>query len=477
MSTAVDNTTLTSVIAVAASHRTHGPYRAVMMKKDAAGPRLVWKTADDGRASDFKTFVERVMPAAVSPSGNGAAPAGVLGLDSADVAFYRIDVPPVGDHQLPPIVRMQAEAFLPLPADRMQIAWRAGAARDGKRRCSVAAARTDQLRALALDVKTRTSRIMLNAEAVVKAWTDLFGHAADMAVLIRLRNRDTQVILIEQRLLRHAVTVDVGLDDIDGPDAAAELELFVHDVRNALELFDREALTPMPIFAVGCDVTRSEPAVAALRRAGIDARLASPAPGRLRCEPADGAPDAVEPADVCEYLEPIGLALMALDAAPALNLFDGILGSDRTEKKRGILALILSLVAAAVITIACLFAWSAMDKAALQKLNDKELDALIEQQKTRQLIAAHRPDILEIIAILTENAPSGMLLDSFEFKQGGPVTISSYARNIEELFAFQKKLDAHKDLSAVKIVNWTPDEKQNRINFKMEFNYKQFGKK
>lgn len=118
-----------------------------------------------------------------------------------------------------------------------------------------------------------------------------------------------------------------------------------------------------------------------------------------------------------------------------------------------------------------------MDKAALQKLNDKELDALIEQQKTRQLIAAHRPDILEIIAILTENAPSGMLLDSFEFKQGGPVTISSYARNIEELFAFQKKLDAHKDLSAVKIVNWTPDEKQNRINFKMEFNYKQFGKK
>lgn len=489
MSTATDNVTITSVIAAAAGHRTQGPYKAVMMKKGAGGPQLVWKTTDDGAASDFKAFVQRVLPSAVPAAGNGSTPAGVLGLDCVDVAFYRIDVPPVPDNQLGPIVRMQAESLLPLPPDRMQVAWRAEAAHEGKRRCSVAAARSDQLRALAQDVRAKTSRIILNAEAVVKAWTELFDGVADRAVLIHVRRHDTQILLAERGVLRHAVTVDVGADDLGDADAAGEQELFVHDVRNAMEMLDAGLHTETPVCVIGTDAALYESVIAALARAGIDARLSRPANKTLRYARVEGADIAgspattgggqpVDAADICEYLEPIGLGLMALDGeAQTLNLFDGLLTASDGKRRNAPAALVWSLAAAAVIVIVCLAAWSAMDRAALEKLAHPELNKLIEQQKTRQLIASERPDVLALLALLTESAPPDMLLDNFEFKKGAPVAISSFAKSREELYAFQKKLEDHPDVSEVQIMNPTLDEKQNRINFKLQFKYKRFSEK
>jgi len=488
LSTVTENVTITSVIAAAAGQRNHGPFRAVMMKKTHEGLRLVWKTSDDGATGDFKTFVEKVLPSAVSPAGNGSVPAGVLGLDTAEVAFYRIEVPAVSDVQLAPIVRMQAESLLPLPADRMQIAWRADAPLNGKRRCSIAAARSDQLRNLAQDVKTRTSRIILNAEAVVKAWTELFDAPTKRAILIHMRTHDTRVLLADRGVLRHAVTADVGLDDITGPDAAADLQLLVHDVASAVELFEGGIHTGTPVYIIGHDVAAHEPALAALARAGINASLSRPAGNRLRyARQAPGDPayasvlsgeQPVEPADICEYLEPVGLALMALDGEPhTLNLFDGLLTVSDDRSGRAKLQLIFAVLVAAVVAILCLIAWKALDKAALEKLTDIELNSLIERQKTRQLIASQRPDVLEIIAIITERAPAGMLLDNFEFKKGSPVTISTFAKSREELYEFEKKLDSHKDISKVRTINPTLDEKQNRINFKMEFNYKNFSEK
>ncbi|MBE0536052.1 MAG: hypothetical protein IH624_10320 [Phycisphaerae bacterium] len=487
MSTATDNMTTSSVIAAAASLRAHGPYRAVMMKKDAAGLRLVWKKIDDGTACDFKAFVEQVLPSAASPANNGSTPAGVLGLDCADVAFYRIAVPPVPDQQLGPIVRMQAESLLPLPPDRMQMAWRAEAPHEGKRSCSIAAARSDQLSVFAGDVKGKTSRIILNAEAVVKAWTELFDGDADRAVLIHMRRQDTQVLLADCGVLRHAATVDVGADDLNGADVSGDLELFVHDVRNALELLEGSARASTPVYVLGDDVMLYEPAIAALTRAGISIRFSRPKKDAMHYAHADGVhsesaaagSSPVGAADICEYLEPIGLALIALDGTAAtLNLFEGLLTAAATQKpRRTRTILVRALLAAAVVVIACLVVWKAMDKASLEKLTDLELNHFIEQQKTRQLVASQRPDVLHIIAILTEVAPSGMLLDNFEFKKGSPVSVATFARSREELYEFEKKLDGHKDISQVKILNPTLDDKQNRINFKLEFNYKQFSEK
>ena len=161
------------MIAATAGARMQGPYRAVMLKKSEGGLQLVWKTTEEDAAADLRSFVKKVMPA-VSPQSNGSAPAAVLGLDGGGVAFYRIKVPPVDDDQLDSIVRMQAESLLPLPADQMQMVWRAADAVDGKRSCSIAAARSDQLRRFVSDAGDSVSQILLDAEAVVKAWMELF---------------------------------------------------------------------------------------------------------------------------------------------------------------------------------------------------------------------------------------------------------------------------------------------------------------
>jgi len=485
LSTAAERVKINRVIAVSAGHRTSGPFRAVMMKRLEGEVQLVWKATDGGSGGDLTAFLNRVLPAAIPASSNGSTPAGVLGLDCAEVAFYRVEVPAVADHQVGPILRMQAESLLPLPMERMQVAWRAEAAREGKRRCSVAAGRSDQLGMLALDAGARTSRIILNAEAVVKAWTELFESVAGRAAVIYMRPHDTQILLVDGAVLRHAVVADVGSATIE---SAGEMEIFVHDVRGALELFDGDVRSETPVFVMGVDAEGAcGEAIAALGRARITAELSRPASNRLRYADTGGessewsagpAGQVVDAADILDYVEPIGLGLMALDeGAEPLNLFEGLLAASQARARSRAPALIVSLLIAAIVLVGCLAARRAVDEAALERLTDLELNRLIEQQKTRQLIASQRPDVLEIIAIITEQAPSGMLLDGFEFKQGGPVVITSFAKSREELYEFEKKMESHKDISQVRSVNPTLDEKQNRINFKMEFNYKNFSEK
>ena len=107
-----ENMNKTAVIAATSASRTQGPYQAVMVKKTSRGPQLVWKMTDKGVAGGLGAFVSKVMPPASSVQDNGSAPVGVLGLDCANVAFYRIEVPAMSDQKLAPIVRKIGRAHV-----------------------------------------------------------------------------------------------------------------------------------------------------------------------------------------------------------------------------------------------------------------------------------------------------------------------------------------------------------------------------
>ncbi len=483
MSMLNDNMNKTAVIAATAASRMEGPYKAVMVKKTSKGPQLVWKMTDKGAAGGLAAFVSKVMPPAPSVQDNGLAPAGVLGLDCATVAFYRIEVPAVSDQKLASIVRMQAESLLPLPADQMQIAWRAYAAQNDKRSCSIAAARSDQLRQIAAAAADRASRILLNAEAVVKAWTELFDCTVAASVLINIRENDTHVLLTAQGLLAHAITLDIGADELSGADAAADLELFVHDLRNALELFGSDGVEIAGIFVISETPQAHERIISYLKGAGMDVQATVPASRTLRYGHQADAPGDVAASgladtpvtarDICEYLEPIGLALMALDGdAAQLNLFDGLLAeSGQGDKAKVGIVFKLACVIAAIAVVVFLVVGKSLDKVSLAKLGGVEVRKLIEQQNMKELIASHRPDILGAITAVNECGSSGMMLNSFEYKDG-KVTIASFARSREQMYEFQKKLQAKDSIGPVTIISPSFDEKAKRVNFKMQFQYK-----
>ena len=416
-----------------------------------------------------------------------SAPAAVLGLDGGGVAFYRIEVPPVDDNQLDSIVRMQAESLLPLPADQMQMTWRAASAVDGKRSCSIAAARSDQLRRFVSDAGDGVSQILLDAEAVVKAWMELFNGTIEKSVLINLRANDCRVLLADEGRLAHAVTLDVGLSDLSGDESASNYELFVHDLRNALELFGEDVSQQTNVLVISENDRAHERLVSYLNEAGFDARAASPSSQRLRYSESSEGDDvpgiaivedaeiagSVTGGDICQYIEPIGLALMAMDGDGAeLNLFDGLVEkSDPKAKAKVAHKIQLAFLITAIIAVVCLVAAKAVDKALLERVIDPELNKLVEQQKMRQQIAAHRPDILGLLKAVNESGLSGMMLDSFEYK-AGKVTIAGFARSREQMFEFQKKLEENKEIGPVDIPSSPFDEKKKGVNFKMQFEYK-----
>jgi len=480
-----DKTDTTAVIAATAASRTEGPYKAVMVKKTSGGLQLVWKTTDRAGTGGLGAFVGKVMPGAHAARDNGTAPTGVVGLDCAGVAFYRIELPAVADQKLDAIVRMQAESLLPLPSDQMRIAWRANRAENNKRACSIAAARSDRLRQVAADTSGRASMILLNAEAVVTAWRKLFDRVVPGAVLINIRANDTQVLLTSDGLLAHAVTLDIGEEELCGGDTAAELELFVHDLRNALELFASSGADITEILVISENAADRAAVVTYLREAGIDAAATMPSSKILRYGYQPDAPgggghaDAsplglpVTARDICEYLEPIGLALTVLEGdVAALNLFDGLL-TGTGEKDKARVGSLFRWACVAAVTAAVVFAIAGkmLDKASLARFSTFEVARLIEQHNMKKLIAGQRPDILGAITAVSECGSGGMMLNSFGYKDG-KITIAGFARSWEQMYEFQKNLEARKNIAAVSIISPSFDERAKRVNFKMQFQYR-----
>ena len=459
-------------IAVRVSPAGREPLRAVMLERTPTGFELVWrKQAPAG--TDPVRFVADLAAAAAVPEGE-VPPVVAVGLDSSLLGFYRLELPPVRDSQLQSVVRMQAEAVLPLPADQMRLAWRVENAAGERRLCTLAAVRKDALDPLLTGLRSAgVQAVIPDCEGAVVGWRRLLGGSDQRSVLLHVRDADTRLLLCENGRLIHAITLDVGGDDLAGTEAAGEtVELFVHDLRNALERFDVAAEAAQGIHVLSQAAGSNGSMIAHLKQAGISAQPAGAAGHALHSR------DRLDQAELIEYLEPIGTAMLVLD--DGLNRLDMYAQEDYAQRvPRGFRAFIpaIAAVAAAVMLVVLLITAKATDEAELAKIKTTRLAELHQQYQVRYTVAQQRPDLLDLLNRINDSMKEGMLLDNFVFqKLQKPVEIAGFAQSYEQLYEFEKALASQKDISDVKIQSPTWDDRNNRVSFRMTFYYKNFGK-
>ena len=203
-----------SVIAIA---QDGSKLKAVELCKQDGTIELLWTKYSEASETDWGAFALEcglsAKPAVKIQTDDSKT--AVAGFDSAGVVFYRIDVPAAAEQEVAEIIKLQAEARLPLPTEQMEMAWRADQVRDGQVPVTIAAARTEKLQKFVQNVSGfGPERILLDCEGIVKAWTTLFSGNERDAVIVSITARNTNVCLAQGGRLSNAVVLDMGIEDL-----------------------------------------------------------------------------------------------------------------------------------------------------------------------------------------------------------------------------------------------------------------------
>ncbi len=462
--------------------------KAVELEKRGDAFEVLWTKSGEISDGDWRDFVvgcglsvgplERTQVA-----GNRVL---VVGFDSAGVGFYRINVPAAGEEEIASIVKLQAEALLPLSAEQMELAWRTGQVRNGEVTVTIAAARRDRLQRFVSNVEVfQPGKILLSSEAIVKVWRTFFSGNDKTSVIVNLSARSTQVCLAEGERLSNAVTLDMGIEDIVMPDGLAEQtqdsERFAQDMRSVLELFGCAAPAEVPVFVLSDGSSSIEMVISCLKSAGLKAEAAMTGVK----EPKKGVGLAAE--DIYEYRVPIGLGLCALDdERDELNIFEHLYEPKAVEEKKHWLysPKVTGAIAAATLVVLLLVSYVvdvASPEAIERRLQASNVSAdiglLEERQKLMKVVAQQRPDLLELLNLVTLSGENGIMLDSLHFKKGQPININGQAQSSEQIYKFQENLLKQKNIKEVKIQSASKDNRGDQIKFTMTFHYKNFTRK
>jgi len=469
--------------------------KAVELGKQGGAFEVLWTKSSEVGRTDRRLFAAE-CGLSVKPTGQtktDGAKVVVVGFDSAGVAFYRIGVPVAKEEEIAAMVRLQAEARLPLPAEQMELAWRADRGQDGQMAVTIAAARKEHLQGFVEDVRGfRPTKILLGCEGIVKAWRAFFSGNEKIAVVVSIGSRNTQVCLAEQGKLINAVSLDTGMKDfsagqedsiaVQGLAKQAETtERFVQDMRSVVELFGYAEPAQLPVFVLSDGSGAIENIVSCLESAGLNVAAALPEIEKLRAQMELGAED------IYEYRVPIGLALMALEArAEELDIFEHLYNpAGEGKKKRWLSSLKAACAIAAVMLAALVIASYAVDVASSNAIKKRlsasasgiNVNQLMQRQKLIETVARERPDLLQLLNEINTKDSGGIMLDSVDFKKGRPVTISGQAPGTDQLYKFQATLLDKKGITNVIIQNAAKDAKGGKTKFTMTFHYKSFSKK
>ncbi len=482
MSTKTDIKTSHSVIAIA---QEEGKLKAIELREQNGTTNVLWTKSSEDGTEDWKAFAAKcglsVEPMEQrSPDSSRAV---VVGFNSAGVAFYRISVPAVGEEETASIVKLQAETRLPLPAEQMEIAWRADQMQNGQAGFIVAAARKKPLEDFAENVRNfQPTKILLDCEGVTKAWKSFFSGDEQLAVVVSMAAQNTQVCLVENGRLCNAMILDVGMEDFSVDDEAKQIqtsERFIQDLNSVLELFGYSNQAELPIFLLSDGNSTHMNIVSSLNSAGLDAQIAMPDIKELR------TPSEIGIEDIYEYRIAIGLGLMAFETSKnELNIFEHIYRPTlKKEKKHWIYTPKITCGIAAAMLVLFIVISSAIDLASPGRIekhlkasvSDADLNSLMQRQKLIKSVAQQRPDLLELLGQINASGEKGIKLESFHFKKGQPVTITGEASGNEQLYKFEKNLQDRKNIKSVKM-NPSKDAKTKKIKFTITFHYKNFTK-
>jgi hypothetical protein len=459
-------------------------YKAVEVTQDGLGAAVVWTRstlASQKRLADFAGECGLGVGAAVpcGPSGDRAA---VAGVDSTGIVFYRFEVPAVKEQELASMVRLQAEARLPLPADKMEMAWRLGAVRNGQVNVTVASARKERLEGFIGEVRSfAPTRILLNCEGLVKVWRMYFSGNDEPAVVVSIGERHIQVCLAEQGRLVNAVSLDMGTQDFSSAYGLVEerdvFDRFAQDMTSILGFFGCAKPSDIPVYVLsGGDAMITE-VVGCLAGAGLRAVEALPETEKLAEE------GRLSASDLYEYRAAIGVASMVADGdEDALDIFENLyLLAGRKVRRPWYYSLKVSVAAAAVMALltAGVFYWAdvAADKRLGTLAEKASFKELLERQRLIKAVATQRPDLLEVLSELNSVESQGIMLNSFEFVRGQRITIRGQSPGLDQPFSFEKALQGKKSIQEPRAGSPSKDAKGDKYEFSLTFDHGMFTKK
>lgn len=459
-----------SVIAIA---KTDGKLKAVELRKINGSFEVLWSKSSKEGNLDWQAFaaecglsIESTTQPETSSNKNA-----VVGYDSTGTAFYQVSIPAVEEREMDAIVKLQAESRLPLPSDQMELAWRINRTDDKQLNITIAAARKQQVKGFIQKVLGfKPGKILLDCEAIVQTWKEVFSGDEKNAVIINAGAHNTQVCLIENTKLCNAVALDTGIEDFEKDEAEEESEIterFIQDMRSVVDLFDSKKSEELPVIVLSDDSKIYNSLISSLRSAGLNARASLPKANLLK--------NKLQARDIYEYRIPIGLALMTLDTDfNELNLFERMYKPDgEGEKKHWLYSPKISGSIAAAMLILFVLVFFTIDIAkpgVIEKTFDEssseiDFNVLLEKQTLLKTISKQRPDLLKLLSQITESGQSnqdgqrgrgrstmgmnGIQLDSFHFKKGNKITITGQASGNDELYAFQDNLLSNPDITDV----------------------------
>jgi Tfp pilus assembly PilM family ATPase len=395
-----------------------------------------------------------------------------VGYDSAGTAFSRVSIPAVEDKELESIVKLQAESRLPLPADQMEIAWRADKGKEGQLAITIAAARRQQVQNFIDKVNAfKPTNIFLDCEGIVKVWKEIFSGNTQNAVIINTDSRNTHICLAQKGKLINAVALDMGVDDFteaEGEVQSENIERFVLDTRSIVDLFGVEKSEKLQVYILSDGSEIYNDLASALKDTGLNAALAKPDVKKFSSK------SNLSVNDIFDYRLQIGLALMVIEASgKELNLFKDIYKPYGEDKQKHWLysPKIAGAIAAAVLVIfmGVVFAIDVTKPNKIKNIieevaPDANIPALIEQQKILKAIQQLRPDFLKLISELSEDninesseqkeENNGRIqLESLNFKKGKKITITGVASNDITLYNFEERLNK---IPGISEVTWNP---------------------
>jgi hypothetical protein len=463
-------------------------FKAVELRAHGDDVEILWAKAVPSEGctwSDFAVECGLAQPVGAKGKPPRKDVVSVVGLDSTAVAFYRITAPAVSEEETASIVRMQVESLLPLPPEQIEVAWRTIPSTNGKMDITMAAARCDHLERFIDNTRDfRPQNILLSCEGMARAWQSLFTEQERQAAVLSIGERHTQVCLVQAGRVVHAAVLDIGLSGLksgrrrtDTPGPTEASDRFAVDIRTLLDSFGWEVSSLWPIFVLSDGGTEIGQVVASLNAAGLLARASVPSSRGVT------APAGFDGSNVYQYHTPLGLALLAMgEPADHLDLFKGII-EDQAEvsAKRARLSILVAAAVAVFMLIALIATSYAVDKSRDKHYQNllarTDLEQAMQRQSLLKTVAQHRPDVLQLLADINAGQNPGVVLDSFHFKKGQPVTITGQADNEEQLWTFQKNLNGRKGVENAEQSNVSRDAKTKKIRFTITFQYKGYTKK
>ena len=446
---------------------------------------LLWtRSSEDANWTQFAAECGVSVEPGAQPAAEGQKMV-VAGFSSAGAIFHRVTVPQVGPKEIASIVQLQAETRLPLPADQIELAWRADPPKNGQMGITMAVARREQLRKFSASVQSlKPGCILLDCEGIVHAWRSVFAGTERKAVILSAARHSTNVCLVEYGRLSNAVVLDAGVEDVasGGVEQTEAMEMFTQDMRGVLELFGCTDQADVPIFVLSDGSAGHVSIVSALRMVQVNARVALPHVHKSEAEGGIGAEG------LYDYRTPIGLALLALEEdEEALNIFEGLYRLDAEKEQKGhwlyspkVAAVAAGLMLALLLIVSFavdVVSPGAIDKRLKASISDVDMDQLLAKNSLRQAVARQRPDLVDLLDIVNQSGGRGITLNSMLFKKGQPVSITGQANSNDDLTKFEKSLQANKMIGEVNPPTATTDSKTRKITFTITFHFKNFTKK